>query len=610
MVPDDPKVTELSNELDGLADEVAPKNNEVIAEGASLDAAIKSAAKKLGCSSRNVRYSVLQKSSDGFLGIGSRPAKVKAYFFDSVAASVTSALESVGDMDGHFLLELEGEKLMLTVHAPIGVADPAEMDDVEGVIKEYEPDEYDHDAVVIAILEMDGEAHQIGHVSNPEERKGKFLIKVSGDKLSAEVTLIPARQGGKEISVDDVMDGFADRGIVFGVNHAVVKQAVEETRFNVPLRVAFGQPVINGTPGSIEYKFKTDRHVVKFEEDEHGKVNYKNLELIENVKSKQVLAVRIPPSEGIPGVDVYAKAIPPEAGESVDFPETVNAFYDGDEIKSGIDGHVMLANKLIKVSPVYHVQENVNYETGNVDFDGTVRIDGRIEDTFYVRAGGSVFIKKSIGKCKVDVGGNLVVLGGIVGRNEGDVHVEGDAVVLFLENSKVFARGNMTVGELILHSDIIVGGDLEMTGVRASFVGGSAIVGGNVRVKCIGGEGTSRTYIRAGANPALVLEMRTHRESVKAAEAKLRKIMEATKVAKSGKSDQPAAVLKNQIEMLKTGQLQMQAKIKKTRLKIKNLEKIIADTSTGAVIRVMEVAKEGTKIEIGNASMILTADLK
>ena len=36
----------------------------------------------------------------------------------------------------------------------------------------------------------------------------------------------------------------------------------------------------------MEFSFRTDRHVIKFVEDERGRVDYRELDLIENVKAE------------------------------------------------------------------------------------------------------------------------------------------------------------------------------------------------------------------------------------------------------------------------------------------------------------------------------------
>lgn len=603
----------LDGEVKNLAvegskvDEEAPAEIEVEAE--SLDEAIRLAAKRLNCPRKGVRYAEIQKASSGFLGFGSQPARIRAWFHDNVSSAVAAALAEVGDLDGHFIVELSGQDINLTVHPPVGVGNAADTLKMIDAINEYQPDEIDQDAVVRASMEMDGRPVKVGFLRFPADRDGTFLISVSPDRLSAEVSLIPAKRGGRETTVESVIAGLAKAGIVFGVNAAVVKQAIEESRYNTALKVARGIPPKDGEHGEVAYSFQPDRARISFKENESGRVDFRELNLIENVKRETLLARLLPPSPGKPGTDVSGRPISASDGSPAVLPTGDNTYVDGVALKAAIDGHVIVKRDRIDVSPVFHVKEDVNYATGNITFDGTVRVDGRIEDAFSVNSAGSLFVKKSIGKCRIKVGGNLVVLGGIVGKQEADVRVGGDVFALFIEHANVTADQNMTVGELILHSDIVVGGDLEMSGTRGAIVGGTVIAGGSVSVKSIGGESTSKTHIWVGASPALVTEIRKCRADQLDCRARIAKIDEAIRAARSVRGN-AGADLERQTERLESGRVQLQGHLKLLREKLQSLQQAISETSEDSVVRVMEIAMEGTQIDIGDASMVLSSPVK
>jgi uncharacterized protein (DUF342 family) len=56
-----------------------------------------------------------------------------------------------------------------------------------------------------------------------------------------------------------------------------------------PLLAAEGQYPRNGRDAYIEYKVRVDKSRVQFEEDDSGKVDFRNLELLENVVAGQLL---------------------------------------------------------------------------------------------------------------------------------------------------------------------------------------------------------------------------------------------------------------------------------------------------------------------------------
>jgi len=251
----------------------------------------------------------------------------------------------------------------------------------------------------------------------------------------------------------------------------------------------------------------------------------------------------------------------------------------------------------------------VNYESGNIDFDGTVRIDGLIEDGFSVKARGSLFVKKSIGKCKIDVGGNLVVMGGIVGRSDASINVAGDLVALFIENSTVFVGKDLVVGETILHSEVAATGNLSMSGGRAAVIGGAVSVGGHITVRTIGGEATTRTIVRAGVKPERAKAISALRSEAVALEDKAAKIQDALRRFEH-RAEGETEIGTEKIDQLRSTLSQIRARIKGLGESQKRIEMTVDQEARGAKVHVQDTAMAGTRIEIGGATLQLTAPVE
>ena len=577
----------------------------VTVEAPDVEQALARAAAELQCDVKELRHTVLRPARSGILGLFARPARIRAWRHSSVARQVESVLRSVRNLDGHYLVEIKHQDLVLTVFPPLGLGRRIDEEELLTAVREYEPASLDEEAVRSLAATADGKPHVVGRLLATDNRDGTFTLTVAQDRMSAELLLQPPRRGGREVTLAMVETEIKRQGIVNGLNVAVIKQALEERRFNMPLIVATGMPPGNGADGRLEYRFRTDRHVINFREDDKGRVNFKELDLIESVSQGQVLVRRVPPGAGRAGRDVFGREIPAQAGRNVELPAGKNVYRDGDELKSAIDGHVTLTGRRVNVSPIFHVRGDVNFAVGNIDFDGTVRVDGLVEDGFVIRCRGSAFVRKSLGKCRVEIGENLVVIGGILGRYEADVRAGGDLVALFIENSHVFAGGNLTVGELILHSDVMAGGDILMNGARGALIGGSAVAGGNVVVRAIGGEGTSRTNVTAGVNPELADERREVERKVREEEEKLGKVTQALEaLRKAGTRSEEAA---GQEAQLVAGAERLRAQVKALRVHVRDLEERIATEAPKAVISVSDTAMACTRIEIAGAWTILNA---
>jgi uncharacterized protein (DUF342 family) len=585
---------------------------EIVIEAVTLEAALNEAAKRLACRNSHVRHRLLQAPQKGVFGFGARPARIRAWRHDPLARHIDQALQTVRDMDGHFGIEIAGRDILLTVYPPIGAGRALTWKKILVAVKEFGPETIDELAVMQAVDEADTLPHAVAQIHEAGERDGRFLIRVSPDRMSADVTLIPPRKGGRDIVLGDLRDELVKEGIVFGVDSAAIEIARAEARYNTPIRIADGVAPVSPEPGRIRYTFQIDRHATVARADESGRIDHRELGLIQSVTAGDELARVIPPSGGSPGRDVYGNEIPAPPVAAAVLPEGENVLSDGVTLKAGIAGHVALVRGRVVVSPVYHVKGDVNYEVGNIDFEGTVCIDGLVEDAFTIRAGGSLFVRKSIGKCRVHAGGNVVVVGGILGRQEAEITAGGDLVALFVENAKLDVGGNLVVEEVILHSDALVGGDLVMSGARASLVGGVTIVGGDVTVRSIGGEATSRSNVRAGVPRELVLRERKDRAQIHDFEAKLVKIDEALKVVDQTSSGGDAAPgpLQARIAQLRATRAQMQARLRLLRDSLRSIDHEIDAHAARAAIHVIDMAMPGTRIEIGTASLVLNTPVQ
>ncbi|MBK7819437.1 MAG: DUF342 domain-containing protein [Sphingobacteriaceae bacterium] len=70
--------------------------------------------------------------------------------------------------------------------------------------------------------------------------------------------------------------------------------------------------------------------------------------------------------------------------------------------------------------------ENVDYSTGNVDFSGDNYCRWNGCDNFTLRTKGSLVIKKSVGRVFLYADRDIVLSGGVMGRNGGVIESKAD----------------------------------------------------------------------------------------------------------------------------------------------------------------------------------------
>ena len=178
------------------------------------------------------------------------------------------------------------------------------------------------------------------------------------------------------------------------------------TDFAIP--VAEGTPAQPGQDANFEWAIEiTDRKPGKVLED--GSIDFRERNLTTVVKEGDLIGKLIPPKQGVPGEDIFgSELIPPQPVNIeviTDSRISAEAEEDGSisffaEIGGGISSETQIKEKKnnsskrisIGIYPISNIENDVDYSTGNIDFNGDVVIGGSVQPQFSVRATGSVTI--------------------------------------------------------------------------------------------------------------------------------------------------------------------------------------------------------------------------
>lgn len=315
----------------------------------------------------------------------------------------------------------------------------------------------------------------------------QISLEAAEDRMSASVVISPAKQGGEPLSVNMLRNFLKKKKIVFGIDTEVLKTIVLKQIYNQPVKIAFGIEAVDEQPPTPEYFFETDRGK-PFKELEYQRIDLKELNFIENRIAGSTLALLGKPVLPVDGTDIYGNKLPAKRGAPPpSFAAGPGARMSEDNIKitAEIDGNAKLLDGRVIIEPLIAV-ENVDYSNGNMDFNGSIDVGGRVSDGFELRARGDIQIGKSVSKVDISAGGDIILKAGISGNDEGRIICDGDLYARYIESAHIICRGNVFVEEAIMHSDIKAGGDIILTGKRAEIFGGSLLAGGSVKCKKIG----------------------------------------------------------------------------------------------------------------------------
>lgn len=353
----------------------------------------------------------------------------------------------------------------------------------------------------------------------------KIDISIGKDLMNAEAVISQPKPGGGELSLKDIYKELNKANISRGIDDRNINRVMAQGNFGQSFSIARGAWPINGREAVIEYHFETER-LKPFLEMKYGRINLKELNFIQNCNSGDILAELKPAEPAVDGFNILGDVLRAESsGKPVQFKCGKNAHIENDKIIADLKGNVIIDRGKVEVEEVVSVN-NVDYETGNIDFDGSVDIKGTIADGFSVKATGDIQIGKCIGRAHVQSGRNVILKAGINGDKEGRIKCDGNILAKFIESSFVSCGGDLIVEEAVMNSQVDIAGNFILSGKRAELIGGLSIVGGIIHCKKIGNLYDAKTNLIIGVQPLLIEKFFSAQKCLEGLRTKLDKMDE------------------------------------------------------------------------------------
>ena len=400
----------------------------------TIDEALADAVVQLDTKLSNLHYEVVEKGSDGILGLGKKPWKIMVYQDPSTVKKATK-LASEGlfeegeegtatqivNRDGLFYVRHFKSEIMLKVILPTGEGLPIEIKDVLDEIKRPDTIEFDENLIKKSIKNgTDNDYIVVGQYKHVPAGDVVIGVEVSKDEMKGSIVVSPPSMSGSEASFDMIKRAFLQQGVVEAcINEDKIREFVDTPVYNVPFEVAEAIMPVDGHDAYISYNFETDPKKLKAQVDEEGKVDYKKLNNIQNVIADQPLAQKIPAERGKGGKTLFGRYLEAKNGKDIQIQLGANVKLDRDgvTIKADIDGEVMLVNGKVTVEPIKYL-DAVNVKTGDVKFVGTVVIKGNVQEGYKVEAT-NIEVNGIVDKSRLEATGNIIVRQGIFGKGEG-----------------------------------------------------------------------------------------------------------------------------------------------------------------------------------------------
>jgi uncharacterized protein (DUF342 family) len=484
--------------------------NSVEVEANSIEEGLQKASDMLGVNISDLEYEIVEHRKKSLfsrrpykLFVSVTPEQRLPPSFDVLSETPKIAAEILKrDMDGSFRLKVSRIGVMLKVMPPKGKGQRVRVEDILTTLKERGVTTFDKSKIAAIVRNSSGEYTKIGDYVPEERNDGRVVIEVSEDEMKAFMTLIPPKIRGRDIDIDDVMEALNEKDVTVGIKEEVIKKTIDDGVYNVLVPVAEGMKPVNGQDARIVYNFRIEKKV-QLEEDEKGQVNFKDLDLVENVVAGQLLATKVPATEGKPGRTITNRLLDAKPGRDVELAAGKNTELspDGMNLIATINGQVVFVTGKVSVEPIYEIKGDVDMHTGNILFLGTVIVKGNVEDGFSIKAAGDIEIRGSVGKCLLDAEGDINIKQGVMGKLGGTIKAGGSIWAKFLEQVNVFADKNVFVQDGIMHCQVDATEKVVCFGKRATIVGGKIRAGEIVNTKTLGSVSFTETIVEVGVDP-------------------------------------------------------------------------------------------------------------
>lgn len=430
----------------------------------------------------------------------------------------------------------------------------------------------------------------------------KIVIESSKDRMLAVAYFEPPKNGGSSLTSQQIHEAINKAGIKHGLKNEIISQIIHSRQFHYKYVIAMGDQPVDGEDGRIELQFDKDKlYSHKPKEKEDGTVDFKNLDMVYNVRQSDLLAVKIPPKDGIDGRNVLGQVVKAKRGKDVRMPKGKNTYLseNGFELYAAIDGQLEYDEYNIYVSPVYTVKGNVDASVGNIDFLGSVVVNGNVQSGFMIKAQGNVEVRGSVEDAVIIAGGSIILAYGIQGMGSARLEAGGDIIAKFVQNSNVQAGGDI-VAEAIIHSKVQAGNSIRVDMGKGSIVGGEAAAVNLISAKTIGSVMGSLTSIQIGISGESYDRYKELAKSYEAKKQEVKKVNQAIEflMEKSKQEQLP----KDKLIMLKKlmdTKPQVEGELEKLKEEYAKLSQVVRDVNSG-IIKVRETLYSGTKITIGN----------
>jgi predicted RNA-binding protein Jag len=234
----------------------------------TLDAAISDAAALLNIPIRHLGYEIIERGSDGFMGVGKKEWRIRAYERassvrkkqrESLFADDEAALPVIEDKDGEAFVHFRsGGEVLLKITAPSGKGREVPEIYVKQLIEQKGESETDDSQVSKTIREALGAYIKVGSFKHNPLNDASALVEIITGEMKAFIQVTPPSEGGCDISFERYINVLKSNRVIHGIKEDFLRDFVDKPVYREKILAAEGTKPIDGKDAYIHYNFETD----------------------------------------------------------------------------------------------------------------------------------------------------------------------------------------------------------------------------------------------------------------------------------------------------------------------------------------------------------------
>lgn len=511
----------------------------------------------------------------------------------------------MADRNGYFRVKTNEQGTFLKLFPAQDNGKPLMIDEVIEYLNKHMI-KFESSRIKLAVEHLEKEMEVLLSKDKAAPIREEMNCNISEDSMNVRVRFYPPSNETSLIRKDEILRVLEYQGIKYGIQEAVIDGFLKDREYCKDYIFAEGVPLEDGKDAQIHYFFNLKPNA-KPKLNQDGSVNFHDLDNINRIKAGDVLATLEKEQNGKAGIDIFGAKIEPKKVKSayLKYGKGITLSEDEMSLISDIDGHVQLdIDGKVTVSNTYLIEGNVDVATGNIRYDGSVKVKGNVCSGFTIIASGDVDVDGVVEGARIIAQGQIILKRGIQGMGKGSLQAQGAVIAKFIESASVLTNSSITT-ESILHSNVSAKEGIYVSGKKGMIVGGhvrSAIL---IETQVAGSAMGGSTILEVGMDPIMQKRLETleaERRQLEGSRDKVQKVIDVFQIKKKRGQLTPDKVV--EFQKLLQEYSEMEKKLAQISPELERLYECMSSVKD-AKIKVWKDAHPGVKLIIDEEMLFI-----